>query len=191
MIKMRPSRIFRWIVRIFLLVFTLSLSAVSLLGGFSAVTVLDPESYSINIPDGPITVNLDITDANNMMITVPFNISNVGVYDLEEITIGFQIQMTFGNSSTPTNETTTIVIFNKEQEYGDIMHGDTLKDNFTGSGSDGFFISTIQQAETEVDWTRTPYAVEFYAGFTFSAWYSLNLYKFTVNIINFSIGHYP
>jgi hypothetical protein len=191
MIKMRPSRIFRWIVRIFLLVFTLSLSAVSLLGGFSAVTVLDPDSYNINIPDGPVSANLDISDPNNMNITVPFNISNVGVYDLKEITLGFQIRMTYGNSSTPTNETTTIEIFNKQHEFGDILHGAFLKDDFTGSGSDGFFVSTIQQAETEVDWTRTPYAVEFYASFTFSAWYSLNLYKFTVYVANFSLGHFP
>lgn len=188
---MRPSRIFRWIVRIFLLVFTLSLSAVSLLGGFSAVTVLDPDSYNINIPDGPVIASLDITDPNNMMINVPFNISNVGVYDLKEITLAFQIRMTYGNSSTLTNETTTIEIFNKEENYGDILHGDLLKDNFTGSGGDGFFVSTIQQAETEVDWTRTPYPVEFYASFTFGAWYSLNLYKFTVFIVNISLGHFP
>ena len=45
---MRKSRVFRWIVRAFLLVFTLSLSAVSILGGWSAVTILNPEAEDIN-----------------------------------------------------------------------------------------------------------------------------------------------
>jgi len=186
---MRPSRIFRWIVRIFLLVFSLSLSAVSLLGGFSAVTVLDPDSYNIAIPDEseyPVSANFNISNPSGMFINIPFNISNVGVYNLNEIVIGFQIRMTFGNASTPLNDTTTVEILNENHEFGNIAHGDTLKANFTATN----FVN-IPDPSTEVDWTRSPYVLEFYAGFTFSAWYSLNLYRFTVHVVNFSIGHYP
>ncbi|MFX0177728.1 MAG: hypothetical protein ACFE85_16060 [Candidatus Hodarchaeota archaeon] len=183
---MRPSRIFRWIVRIFLLVFTLSLSAVSLLGGFSAVTVLDPDSYNINIPDEseyPVSADFNISNPSGMFINIPFNISNVGVYDLNDIVLGFQIRMTFGNVSAG-NETTTVEILNENQDFGDVLHGDTLKANFTATN---FF--NIPDPGT-VDWTRSPHALEFYAGFTFSAWYSLRLYRFTVNVANFSIGYY-
>ncbi len=183
---MRPSRIFRWIVRLFLLVFTLSLTGVSLLGGFSAVTILDPDSYNVNIPDGPIVANFDITNKSAMSISIPFNITNVGVYDLDEITIGFQIGMIYGNASTLLNETTNVKIFDKTQNYGSVLHGDVLKDIFSGLGSDGFIFANIP-ALIEIDRFRNP-DLEFHANFTFSAMYSLRLYKFTVNLINYSLG---
>ena len=186
---MRPSRIFRWIVRVFLLVFTLALSGVSLLGGFSAVTILDPDSYNVNIPDesaGPITFNFDINNNAANSISVPFNITNVGVYDLDEIILSFQIGVIFGNASTPTNETTNNRIFDKTVNYGTVPHGQVLKDTFSGLGSDGFIFQNIPEL-AEVDLTRTPDLI-FHANFTFSAMYSLQLYKFTVNLINYSLA---
>ena len=177
---MRPSRALRLIVRIFLLVFTLSLSAVSLLGGWSAVTILNPGSDDINIPDGPIIVNLNIS-GSSIEITVPFNISNGGVYELSDIYLRFQVGMTFGNTSTVNNDTTTVQIFNTRHDYGSVLPGQTLKANYSGTGS---------LPLSEVDRFRSPNALEFYANLTFSASYSLNLYIFTVNIINFSLGNY-
>ena len=185
---MRYSRLFRWIVRGFLLVFTLSLSAVSLLGGFSAMTIFDPNVNNVNVPDGDITANFDISNPSGMFINVPFNISNSGVYDLTNIQLGFQVAMTYGNASTPLNETTTVIIFDKTQSFVTITQGVTLKANLTGTASD--FIN-LPNPSTEVDWYRTPYALEFYANLTFSASYSLNLYTFTVNIINLTAGHFP
>jgi hypothetical protein len=185
---MRPSRIFRWIVRLFLLVFTLSLSGVSLLGGFSAVTILDPDSYNVNIPDGPIVANLDITNKATMSISVPFNITNVGVYDLDEIIIGFQIGLIYGNTSTPLNDTTNVKIFDKTENYGSVLHGQVLKDTFSGLGTDGFIFANIPDP-SDVDRFRDPDLV-FHANFTFSAMYSLRLYKFTVNLINYSLGQF-
>jgi len=178
---MRPSRVFRWTIRALLLVSTLSLSAVSLLGGWSAVTILNPSSNDINIPDGPIIVNLNIS-SSSMDIIVPFNISNGGVYDLSQISLRFQVGMTFGNSSTLNNDTTTVQIFNTLQSYEAVLPGQTLIANYSGTGS---------LPLSEVYWTRSPYALEFHANLTFSASYSLNLYTFTVNIINISLGHYP
>jgi len=187
----RYSRLFRWIVRGFLLVFTLSLSAVSLLGGFSAMTIFDPNVNRVNVPDGDITANFDINNPSGMFINVPFNISNSGVYDLTKIRLRFQVAMTYDDASTPLNDTTTVKIFDKEQFFGTVSQGVTLKANLTGSGSDGFIIANLPDPSTEVDWYRTPYALEFYANFTFSTSYSLDLYTFTVNIINFTAGHFP
>jgi hypothetical protein len=178
---MRPSRVFRWAIRALLLVSTLSLSAVSLLGGWSAVTILNPSSNDINIPDGPIIVNLNIS-SSSMEIIVPFNISNGGVYDLSQISLRFQVGMTFGNTSTLNNDTTTVQIFNTLQSYVDVLPGQTLNANYSATGS---------LPLSEVDWIRSPYALEFHANLTFSASYSLDLYTFTVNIINISLGHYP
>jgi hypothetical protein len=177
---MRPSRVFRLIVRVFLLVFTLSLSVVSILGGWSAVTILNPGSNDINIPDGDILTNLDIGNSS-IEIIVPFNISNGGVYDLSNIFIRFQVGMTFGNTSTLNNDTTTVQIFDTAQSYVSVLPGQTLKANYTGTGS---------LPLSEVDRYRSPNALEFHANLTFSASYSLNLYTFTVNIIKFSVGNY-
>lgn len=185
---MRPSRIFRWIVRIFLLIFTLSLSAVSLLGGFSAVTVLDPDSYSINIPDGPPVANFDLYNPSTMSIIVPFNITNVGVYDLTDIELSFQIVMNYTEVDYPTpgvNSSRLVQIFDKAINYGDILHGELLKSNFSGVGADGFILANIPDAATEVDFGQP---LIFFANFTFSASYSLNLYRFEVKIINLSLG---
>ncbi len=176
----RYSRLFRWVVRAFLLVFTLSLSVVSLLGGWSAVTILNPSSNDINIPDGPIITNFDIGNSS-MEIIVPFNISNGGVYALSRISLRFQVGMTFGNTSTLLNDTTTVQIFDTLQPYGSVLPGKTLKANYSGTGS---------LPLSEVDIYRSPNALEFYANLTFSASYSLNLYTFTVSIIKFSVGNY-
>jgi len=177
---MRPSRAFRWIVRAVLLVCTLSLSAVSILGGWSAVTILNPDSNDINIPDGPIIANIDIGNAT-MEIILPFNISNGGVYELSDIFISFQVSMTFGNTSTINNDTTTVQIFDTPHYYGSVLPGQTLKENYNGTGS---------LPLSEVDRYRSPNALEFYANLIFRASYSLNLYTFTINIINLSVGNY-
>jgi len=177
---MRPSRVFRWIVRAFLLVFTLSLSAVSILGGWSAVTILNPGSDDINIPDGPIVVNTtSIISNSSIQITVPFNITNGGVYELSNIELGFQLDMRFENISAG-NATTTIQIFDKHQFYGNILPGETLKANFSSSG-------TLPLSDVNTD--RNP-DLEFFTSLLFSASYSLNLYTFTVGIVNVSLGSF-
>jgi hypothetical protein len=171
--------VFRWIVRAFLLVFTLSLSAVSILGGWSAVTILNPGSDDINIPDGPIVVNTtSIISNSSIQITVPFNITNGGVYELSNIELGFQLDMRFENISAG-NATTTVQIFGKHQFYGNILPGETLKANFSGSG-------TFSDILSDVNMDRNP-DLDFFASLLFSASYSLNLYTFTVGIVNVSL----
>ena len=182
----RPSRVFRWVVRLFLLVFTLSLSTVGFLGGFSAVTILDPKSYNVNVPDGPIVLNLDITNTSSMQIIVPFNITNAGVYDLTKIELSFQVSMNYGNTLLPGNASTTVKIFDKSQFYGTVAHGGFLKSSLNGNATEGFILPNIPPL-LNIDWYRTPNILEFRANLTFSASYSLNLYRFTTSIINYPI----
>ena len=69
-----------------------------------------------------------------MLIVVPFNISNVGVYDLNDITLSFQIAMNYSHVDYPVpgqNQSRIELIFNKTQNFGDILHGKNLIDNFT------------------------------------------------------------
>lgn len=173
---MRPSRVFRWIVRAFLLVFTLSLSAVSILGGWSAVTILNPAGDDINIPDGPIIITPNIGNSS-IQISIPFNITNGGIYELSSIELGFQLDMLFENI-TQSNDTMTVRIFSKQRFYGNVLPGETLKANFNGS-------ATLPLSDVNTD--RNP-DLEFFASLSFRASYSLNLYTFTVAIVNVSLG---
>ncbi|MBY8987859.1 MAG: hypothetical protein KGD61_05345, partial [Candidatus Lokiarchaeota archaeon] len=150
---------------------------VSILGGWSAVTILNPSSDDINIPDGDIIFIPNIGNST-VEITVPFNISNGGVYELSHIFLRFQLDMTFENTSN-SNTTTTVRIFDTPQSFGSVLPGNTLKANYSGLGT---------LPLTEVNWA---YGLDFYAGLMFSASYSLNLYTFRVAIINISLGHYP
>ena len=185
----RPSRIFRLIVRVFLLVFTLSLSAVGFLGGFSAVTILDPNSYNINVPDGDIVYNLNITDPSSMQIILPFNITNAGVYDLTNIELSFQVSMTYENILLG-NASTTVKIFDLFHNFGTIAHGGFLKSSINGTATEGFILANIPPISS-VNLDRTPHIIEFYGNLTFSASYSLNLYTFNTTILNYYMGHFP
>ena len=184
----RWARVFRWIIRIFLLVFTLSLSAVGFLGGFSAVTILNPDSYNVNVPDGPVVANWNITDPSSMQIILPFNITNAGVYDLTNIEISFQVSMTYEDKLLG-NASTTVKIFDKFHDYGTVAHGGFLKSSLNGSGADGFILPNIPNP-ANINMDRIPNVLDFHANLTFSASYSLNLYTFTTTIINYSLGHY-
>ena len=183
----RWARVFRWIIRIFLLVFTLSLSAVGFLGGFSAVTILDPDSYNINIPDGDIIIYFNITDPSSVQVTLPFNITNAGVYDLTNLELSFQVSMTYGNTLLPGNASTTVKIFDIYKFYGTVAHGSFLKSSINGSATEGFILANIPPL-SDINWYRTPDPIDGYANLTFSASYSLNLYTFTTSILNYPLG---
>lgn len=190
---MRPSRVFRWIVRIFLLVLTLSMTTVSALGGLSAALILE-DPNNIQIPSGVIDYNFNITDINSMYIEVPFEITNAGYYDLTNLNIEFQISMVYDhvNLTLPgVNTTTSVLIFEKSISFPTIIHRTTYSGLFNASSGDGFLPSNFPNATTEIDWTKTPYVAEFYADFSLSASYSLDLISFSVDAFNYSVGHIP
>jgi hypothetical protein len=145
------------------------------------VTILNPAGDDINIPDGPIIIIPDLGNST-IDITIPFNITNGGVYELSDIFLRFQLDMAFGNTSTINNATSTVRVFDETQNFGSVLPEQTLKANFSGSGT---------LPLTEVDWYRTPHPLQFYASLIFRASYSLNLYTFTVAIVNVSLGGFP
>ena len=190
---MRPSRVFRWIVRIFLLILTTCMSVVSFLGGYSAVLILSTPG-NINVPSGPIQANLNITNPSGMYLIIPFNITNAGYFDLTELTLDFKIAMRYDHvnlTGTGQNITTTRLIFDKFEVFPPILSGQTYSNNFTATGGDGFIPSNFPNATTEIDWYKKPYAVEYFANFTVSGMYSLDLLGFRFTLTNFSVGHLP
>ncbi|MCJ7650717.1 MAG: hypothetical protein MUP85_19070 [Candidatus Lokiarchaeota archaeon] len=188
---MRFSRVFRWVVRIFILVLTLSLTGVSILGGMSAVAILgDPNN--VNIPSGPINANLNISDVNTMYLQVPFNVTNVGFFALTNLRIEFSVRMIYDHvnlTGTGENITSSAIVFNKANPFPSIPIGQTYDGLFSASSGDGFLPINFPNATTEIDLYRTPHAIEFYADFIFSASYSLDLISFSVKLFNISVGY--
>ncbi|MBY9018032.1 MAG: hypothetical protein KGD66_04280 [Candidatus Lokiarchaeota archaeon] len=184
---------FRWSVRIFLLVLTLSLTGVSILGSMSAVSILGNED-NVNIPSGPIDANLNISNVNEMYFRVPFNVTNVGFFDLTNLRIEFSVTMVYDHvnlTGIGENITSSAIVFNKATVFPPIPNGQTYNGLFNASSGDGFLPINFPNATTEIDWYRTPYAVEFYADFIVSASYSLDLISFSVELFNISVGNLP
>lgn len=157
---MRAARVFRWIMRIFILLLTLSLSVVSILGALSAVNIFS-ESNNVQIPDGSVTINLPSN------ITVPFRITNAGYFDLNNLVIGFELEMTY-------NVTLTQIIYNDHQEFGNILHGTTLARNYTLS-----------------EFTLPPgifTGPSFEANITITGSYSLDLISFEIHLTDIAIA---
>jgi hypothetical protein len=189
---MRPSRVFRWIVRLFLLVFTLSMTIVSVLGGMSAAIILGNPN-NITIPSGPIQANFNIANVSSMYLRVPFNITNGGYFDLTNFKIDFKVSMVYDhvNLTTPgVNTTTSALIFDKSIQFPDILHGKSYNGLFDASSGDGFIASNFPNVTTDIDLTRTPHVAEFFANFSLSASYSLDLLSFKVNAYNISVGYF-
>ncbi len=159
------------------------------MGGFSAVTILNPDSYNVNVPDGPIIANFNVSNPSSMQVILPFNITNAGVYDLTNIEISFQVSMTYEDKLLG-NASTTVKIFDKSQIYETVVHGGFLKSSLSGNSTDGFILANIPPL-VNINMDRTPHILDFHANLTFSASYSLDLYTFTTTIINYSIGYFP
>lgn len=157
---MRPARIFRWAVRIFVLFLTTTMSIVSILGGLSAVNILS-NSENIQIPYGSIN-EYNIT-SDTPYIVVPFSMNNTGYFDLTNLKIGFSIEM--------KNDTTSTTLYDDKQNFGTVTAGNVLIDNFNATF-------------TKPDPIINP---EFYANISVSASYSINLISLSANINNVNI----
>ena len=181
---MRVSRIFRLIVRIFLYVFTISLTIVSLLGGLSAITIItNPDN--IGIPDGPIEFYFDPATPATNNITVPFNFTNDGYFELSNLYVRIRLNMTYkhysGGGPTAYNETTTTNIFDGNQTVLSVPATQTYKGSLFGEASD--FKNIPNPANISVVDPVT-YGADIFV----QASYSLNLLTFRVEILNLSIS---
>jgi len=193
---MRPSRVFRWIIRILILVLTLSVTAVSFLGGFSAIMILSNQD-NIGIDTDNADFNLDYNETtgviNNINFTLPFNITNAGFFDLEDLKLGFQIGLEYAHvnlTGTGENISQTVKIFDKISSFPTIKKGKTLYGNYTGVYSDfAPFLGSLPDI-ADIDLTRVP-IFNFYANFTISLTYSLGLHSITLGINNVTVGLYP
>jgi len=192
----RPSRVFRTLFKIFIFLLTISVTIVSILGGLSAVLILaDPGNLGVDPDDAEFNMDINNTTLaiENIDFTLPFNLTNAGYFDLENLELNIQIALNYShvNYTVPgVNTTRQIPIFSKSQNFRTISRGTTGIFNFTGVFSD-FNVGAFPNFTTEVDWLRGPPAIEFYANLTISLDYSIGLHSLTIGILNLLVGELP
>jgi hypothetical protein len=190
---MRPSRVFRLLVRIFISLLTLTVTVVSILGGLSAVMILsNQDNFGIDTDRAEfnIDVNNSTLEIENVNFTLPFNITNAGYFDLENLQLGIELGLNYSHIVNATvNETRVVKILERTQNFGDIPKG--LTGNFTFFGDNSsFFHSNFPDPITEIDWYRGPPALEFYANFTISLDYSIGMHSISITVINIFVSDF-
>jgi len=193
---MRPSRVFRLLFRIFVFLLTISVTIVSILGGLSAVLILaDPENLGVDPNEAEFNLSMNYTTfvIQDINFTLPFNLTNAGYFDMENLELNIEIALNYSHVDYPVlgvNTTRQILIFTKSQNFGTIPKGTTGFFSFTGLLAD-FNIGVFPNFTTEVDWLRGPPAIEFYANLTISLDYSIGLHSLTIRIFNLLVGGQP
>lgn len=191
---MRPSRVFRQLFRVFILVLSLSITIPTILGGLSAVNILKNFDDNIQVDPGAVDFNFDLTPgAENINFSLPFNITNAGYFDLENLQLGVDIAVNYSHvdwGGPGINVTRFVPVFQNNENFGTVIRGDTESFVFNGLNST-FMHENIPDPLTEIDWFFGPPAIEFIANITISLEYTLGMHSLTIAIINYSIGELP
>ncbi|MFX0023445.1 MAG: hypothetical protein ACFE9S_14060 [Candidatus Hermodarchaeota archaeon] len=188
---MRPSRVFRTVFRIFIFLLTLSVTLVSILGLMSAVLILGNPS-NIGIDSSEMDINFNPSPLN-INFTIPFNLTNAGYFDLENLELTVDLAMNYTHVDYPApgvNQSRVINIFNKTHNLGNIPKGTTGNYNITGLFSE-FYFPPLFNFTLDVDWTIGPPAIIFLANFTVHLDYSIGLHSLTIGLLNFQLGGFP
>ncbi len=199
---MRKIRAIRLVVRLFLLVITLSLSLVSFLGGLSAVMILSDQN-NIGIPDGTPSGNLTLydpgtglkfTDFEHIEFNLPFSITNAGYFTLQELKIHLSIVFKYNENDPPTNATKSILIFDREIDFDPLLEGlasgATLKTNFTAkyneTNNGGFKnLDLIPNNPLDIDLITIPPTI--LANITMTCKYSVGLLSLNVALYDLDL----
>ena len=187
---------FRLIFRIFIFLLTISLTLVSILGGLSAGLILmNLENIGIDTDDADfdMQINNSTFEVEDFSFTLPFNFTNSGFFDLENLELMINLGMNYSHIDYPVlgvNTTRQVQIFTRSENFGTIHEGETGFFTFTGDLSN-FNTAVLPNFTTEVDWFRGPPAIEFYANLTISLDYSIGLHSLTIGIHNLQVGGIP
>ncbi|MFX1499684.1 MAG: hypothetical protein ACFFDH_01820 [Promethearchaeota archaeon] len=172
----------------------MSVTIVATLGGISAGMIILNQDKTIGVDTEDIEYDIQINETTYQIedfnFRLPFSIYNIGFFDLEnlELSISLEMNYTHVNYTAPgVNTTRQIVILSNEQNFGTVPKGTKRYFNFTADMSN-FYNVSLPDFETEVDWTRGPPAIEFYATLIINLDYTLGMHSLTAGITNILIG---
>ena len=186
---MRTSRLFRLIIRSFLLLLASSMSLVSFLGGYSALLILSDEDnidLDIDIEGDPFN------NTNDFEIKIEFEINNLGYFDLEDLKIELKLYMIYdwiNKTGDGRNVTWAVELYDDDKSFKTIKSGSTKK-NSIKIGPEDLLGVNFTEIMLNADQTRDP-VIEFEADeVNISAKYSLGLISFKVKIEDYDLGDF-
>jgi hypothetical protein len=169
---------------------------VSFLGGYSAVMILsDPNN--INVPSAETSGNLTLYDPatwdkmvtyDHVYFELPFNITNAGFFDIENLQIGLDVEITY--EYIPGNISTTITVLSHIQTFPTIKRGTFYNGTFsayynsTAPLHDGFDFASLPDKTNINIWEGFTYQ----ADISLTCKYSLNLLSLRVAVFEFPIS---
>ncbi|MFX1572094.1 MAG: hypothetical protein ACFFB0_05055 [Promethearchaeota archaeon] len=175
---------------------TLSVTLVSVIGGLSAVLIFQDFDKNINIDTENSKFTLDINatsgEINNIEFTLPFNITNAGYFDLENLKLTLQIAINYSQVDYPSpglNETRTVIILDKPESFGNIPKRSNRDFIYSVEYSD-FIIENFPDLATEVDLYSGPPILSFFANLTISLDYSIGLHSLRFGVRSMPVGEY-
>jgi hypothetical protein len=181
------------IFRVFILLLTLSITVVAFLGGLSAVMILsDPTNIGLNTDDAEINIDFDLGGFQGGNFTLPFNVTNAGYFDLENLQLNLSIGVNYSQVDYPDtgfNQTRHVKIFEKNINFGTVLQGQT--EDFVFSGDTNDFINASFPDPLTINYFRTPRILEFYANFTISLDYSIGMHSLSISVIDLLLGGVP
>lgn len=181
---MRPERIFRLIVRIFLFLLASSMSLVSFLGGYSAAIILTNEEN--------IDIDVDyegnpFIDPNTFEIDIEFEINNLGYFDLEDLEVDLELKLVYDRVTVDGNISTELTLYEGDKSFATIPAGERKKFKISLDKDDIEYINFTDIA-LNADLTRDP-VFDFEAEeLKISAKYSLGLISFEADIEDMDLG---
>jgi len=192
---MRTSRVFRLLFRIFISLLTLSVTVVSILGGLSAVSILmNPDNIEFDFDNADFQIDYDLSGFHGANFSLPFNITNAGYFDLENLQLRVELKINYSKVDHPIagfNETYTAKIFEKTfYDFDDIPKGLTGYFNITGLNSDFAPYQDNFPNSTQIDFLQLPLMV-FFANFTISLDYSLGMHSVSIDVLNLKVFELP
>jgi hypothetical protein len=169
-----------------------AVTLVSFLGGLSAVMILsNQDNFGIDTDNAEfnIDINNSTLEIENVNFTLPFNITNAGYFDLENLQLSVQLGLNYSHIDGGMNETRLVKILDRTQNFGDILKG--LTGNFTFFGSNSSFLhDNFPNPLTEINWLRGPPPLEFYANFTINLDYSIGMHSLSITVIDIFVGDF-
>ena len=152
----------------------------------------DTDNIGLGIDDAELNLDYDLAGFHGGNFSLPFNITNAGYFDLENLEFSLLISINYSHIDYPisgSNETRNVIVFDKSENFGSIPKGQTGVFNFTADSSD--FIAANFPDPLDVNYLRGPPIFEFYANITISLDYSLGMHQLSISIINLLIGELP
>jgi hypothetical protein len=166
--------------------FVLTLFSVQIVSVLSIIGVVSvPEILAnIKIPAGYVYTNIDIDYPEDMIVSMPYDISNEGIYDLTEIIVNTEIYIVYVNQSNSLNITKNI--FSKIQMLPDCKAQQRSIGIFEGRFSD-FNISSLIIFFDEADQFAK---VEFFLNLKVSSNYFYNLIRMKIGYLNLNLSEF-